>query len=265
MLGVPLVSAGQLLGVLHVGRLDDRPFTDEDASLLQVVGDRVAAATQTAPAGGRARRGRRCWNAASCRRRCPACDGLEFAARYIPTERHMVGGDWYDVFTLPSGELWIVVGDVAGHGLAGRGGDGPHPQRAPRVRHARTPAPGGARARRPQGRPLRDRHHRDRRVRGRVPAVRPCRRSRSPATHRRSSRSPERERRGAPDARRPPARGGDHATPAIHRPWSSSPVPSWRSTPMGSSSVAASRSSTGSSACAPPSRSTSPNMSRARS
>ena len=30
----------------------------------------------------------------------------------------MVGGDWYDVFTAPSGDLWIVVGDVAGHGLA---------------------------------------------------------------------------------------------------------------------------------------------------
>ena len=29
----------------------------------------------------------------------------------------MVGGDWYDVFTLPSGELGIVMGDVAGSGL----------------------------------------------------------------------------------------------------------------------------------------------------
>jgi serine phosphatase RsbU (regulator of sigma subunit) len=29
----------------------------------------------------------------------------------------VVGGDWYDVFELPSGELWVVVGDVAGHGL----------------------------------------------------------------------------------------------------------------------------------------------------
>ena len=30
----------------------------------------------------------------------------------------MVGGDWYDVFSLPSGELCVAVGDVAGSGLA---------------------------------------------------------------------------------------------------------------------------------------------------
>jgi serine phosphatase RsbU (regulator of sigma subunit) len=28
-----------------------------------------------------------------------------------------VGGDWYDVFTLPGGELGMVIGDVAGSGL----------------------------------------------------------------------------------------------------------------------------------------------------
>jgi phosphoserine phosphatase RsbU/P len=38
------------------------------------------------------------------------------AARYIPGSG-VVGGDWYDVFTLPSGELCVVMGDVAGSGL----------------------------------------------------------------------------------------------------------------------------------------------------
>jgi serine phosphatase RsbU (regulator of sigma subunit) len=28
-----------------------------------------------------------------------------------------VGGDWYDVFTLPTGELGVVIGDVTGSGL----------------------------------------------------------------------------------------------------------------------------------------------------
>jgi serine phosphatase RsbU (regulator of sigma subunit) len=39
------------------------------------------------------------------------------AVRYVPGEGK-VGGDWYDVFTLPSGQLCIVIGDVAGAGLA---------------------------------------------------------------------------------------------------------------------------------------------------
>jgi serine phosphatase RsbU (regulator of sigma subunit) len=47
----------------------------------------------------------------------PTCPGLELAARYVPAEGLAIGGDWYDVFTLPSGQLWIVVGDVAGHGI----------------------------------------------------------------------------------------------------------------------------------------------------
>jgi phosphoserine phosphatase RsbU/P len=38
------------------------------------------------------------------------------AARYV-TGDGAVGGDWYDVFVLPSGELCVVVGDVAGSGM----------------------------------------------------------------------------------------------------------------------------------------------------
>ncbi len=46
----------------------------------------------------------------------PAVAGAELAARYVPGDGG-VGGDWYDVFTLPSGELCVVMGDVAGSGL----------------------------------------------------------------------------------------------------------------------------------------------------
>ena len=46
----------------------------------------------------------------------PAAAGAQMAARYVPGAG-AVGGDWYDVFLLPSGQLGIVIGDVAGSGL----------------------------------------------------------------------------------------------------------------------------------------------------
>jgi anti-sigma regulatory factor (Ser/Thr protein kinase) len=49
--------------------------------------------------------------------RLPAVPGVEFAARYIPGDAGGLGGDWYDVFTLPSGRIGVVIGDVVGRGL----------------------------------------------------------------------------------------------------------------------------------------------------
>jgi serine phosphatase RsbU (regulator of sigma subunit) len=48
----------------------------------------------------------------------PRVPGFEFATRYVTAvDGRGAGGDWYDAFRLPSGEVWISVGDVAGHGL----------------------------------------------------------------------------------------------------------------------------------------------------
>ena len=44
---------------------------------------------------------RRC-SAACCPSALPATEGAEMAARYVPGAG-AVGGDWYDVFTLPLG------------------------------------------------------------------------------------------------------------------------------------------------------------------
>src|SRR5581483_2713861 len=48
MLGVPLVAGGKVIGVLHVGVLRHRTFTDEDVDLLQLAGDRAAIAIEHA-------------------------------------------------------------------------------------------------------------------------------------------------------------------------------------------------------------------------
>ena len=116
MLGVPLWSDDEVIGVLHVGRLREAAFTADETDLLEVAAERVAGAIQTrrlaieTAAAGMLERG-------LLPTRLPRLPGLEFAARYVPAENRMIGGDWYDAFTLPSGELWLVTGDVAGHGL----------------------------------------------------------------------------------------------------------------------------------------------------
>ena len=117
MLGVPLFAGKRVIGVLHVGRLDQRPFGTEDASLLQVVAERLAGAIQRTQLD-EERAAATLLERSLLLDKMPHCPGLEFAARYLTPEDRSVGGDWYDLFNLPSGELWIVVGDVAGHGLA---------------------------------------------------------------------------------------------------------------------------------------------------
>ena len=116
LLGVPLLAGGAVLGVLHVGTLTPRMFTEQDAQLLQMVADRAATAAQS-----RMSRAERAAAAVLQRTLLPAqppdIPGLEFASRYVPGHRGQVGGDWYDVFALPSGAVCLVVGDVVGHGL----------------------------------------------------------------------------------------------------------------------------------------------------
>ncbi|HJQ48154.1 MAG TPA: SpoIIE family protein phosphatase [Amycolatopsis sp.] len=114
--GVPLIVGGTVIGVLHVGSLSARRFTDEDVELLQQAGDLVALTIQ-------AHRSQAARAAATELQRSllptqlPAVPTLDFGARYVPGGESTVAGDWYDVFTLPSGWLGIVIGDVVGHDL----------------------------------------------------------------------------------------------------------------------------------------------------
>ena len=115
MLGAPLLLGDQVMGVMHVGRLVDNPFNAADEELLQVVAERVAGAVHSRQLAVE-RAAATLFERSLLPGRLPACAGLELAARYL-TPDEPVGGDWYDVFTLPGGQVWVVTGDVAGHGV----------------------------------------------------------------------------------------------------------------------------------------------------
>jgi serine phosphatase RsbU (regulator of sigma subunit) len=116
LVGVPLLVHGAVVGVLHVGTVHNRVFTADEAALLQLAADRAALGVQSLQS-------REDHAAAVALQRSlvpsalPGVRGAEVAARYVPGSGR-VGGDWYDVFVLPSGELGMVVGDVAGSGLS---------------------------------------------------------------------------------------------------------------------------------------------------
>jgi phosphoserine phosphatase RsbU/P len=115
LMGAPLRADGRVIGVLHVGTLSRRSFSSEDVDLLQLAADRAAVAVQAL-----AVRVDRAATAALQRSlmpsALPAVSRLEMAARFVPGSGN-VGGDWYDVFALPSGSVCAVIGDVTGTGL----------------------------------------------------------------------------------------------------------------------------------------------------
>lgn len=118
VLGLPLVLDRQLLGVLYVGTRTRRPFSEDDAALLQLVGDRVALAVD------RARRFEQERHIAETLQRSllpdqlPQIPGMDVAGRYLPAGAGMeVGGDWFDMFELGDGRVVLAMGDVVGRGV----------------------------------------------------------------------------------------------------------------------------------------------------
>lgn len=116
MAGVPITASGRVLGVLHVGSRTPRQFAADDIDLLRLVADRAGLAAQA-----RISRLERQTTVALQRSLLPArpprVPGFEVAVRYVPGTAVGVGGDWYDLFVLPSGHVGVVIGDVAGNGL----------------------------------------------------------------------------------------------------------------------------------------------------
>jgi serine phosphatase RsbU (regulator of sigma subunit) len=126
---VPLVSQGELIGLLNLGpRLSQQEYSADDRKLLSDL------ATQTAPAVRVAQLVRQQQQEAQERERIeqelrvarliqqtllpkalPELPGYDVAAYYQPARE--VGGDFYDFLELEDGRLGLVVGDVTDKGV----------------------------------------------------------------------------------------------------------------------------------------------------
>jgi serine phosphatase RsbU (regulator of sigma subunit)/anti-sigma regulatory factor (Ser/Thr protein kinase) len=128
-LAVPLVSQGELVGLLNLGpRLSDQDYSSDDRKLLN------ALAAQAAPALQVAQLVRRQEAEARSRERIeqelrvatliqqnflpkqlPDLPGWQVSAYYRPARE--VGGDFYDFVELTDGQIGVVIGDVTDKGV----------------------------------------------------------------------------------------------------------------------------------------------------
>jgi serine phosphatase RsbU (regulator of sigma subunit)/anti-sigma regulatory factor (Ser/Thr protein kinase) len=128
-LAVPLVSQGELIGVLNLGpRLSEQEYSSDDRKLLDDLAAQAAPALrigqlvreQEAEAAMRQRFEQELEVAHLIQqhflpKKLPEVPGWQIAAYYRPARE--VGGDFYDVIPLPDGRIGLVVGDVTDKGV----------------------------------------------------------------------------------------------------------------------------------------------------
>ena len=120
LIGVPLLADEEVTGVLVAGVNPPRGFNEEDLTLLRLAAERVGLAIAHARVYEREHRIAETLQRSLLPDRLPQLPGLEVAARYLPAAAEAeVGGDWYDVIPIAGGAVGLVMGDVAGKGLAG--------------------------------------------------------------------------------------------------------------------------------------------------
>ncbi len=126
---VPLISQGELIGTLNLGkRLSDQPYSSDDRKLLGGLAAQVAPAIrlaqlveqQEAEAQERERIEQELRVAALIQqtllpKSLPALTGWEIDAYYRPARA--VGGDFYDFISMTDGRMALVVGDVTDKGV----------------------------------------------------------------------------------------------------------------------------------------------------
>lgn len=126
ILVVPLICQQQLLGVLSLSQqANERSWTPEDVQLIEAVSEQAALAIAQAKLYQQtqlqAQQMREELDVARqiqnnlLRQSWPEIEGVRVQAYCYPARE--VGGDFFEVYVHPQGDIWLAVGDVSGKGV----------------------------------------------------------------------------------------------------------------------------------------------------
>ncbi len=126
---VPLVSQGELVGLLNLGpRLSDQEYSSDDRKLLDALAAQAAPALQVAQLVRRQEAEARSRERIEQELRVATMIQQNFLPKQLPDlpgwhvsayyrSAREVGGDFYDFIDLPGGQIGIVIGDVTDKGV----------------------------------------------------------------------------------------------------------------------------------------------------
>jgi PAS domain S-box-containing protein len=116
---VPLVARGVMLGMAAFCRAENpEPYDEDDLRLVSDLASRAAVHIDNARLYTHEHTTAITLQRSLLPRHIPSVAGLDIAYRYQPASQAAeVGGDWFDVIALDGGQVALVVGDVAGHGI----------------------------------------------------------------------------------------------------------------------------------------------------
>jgi len=116
---VPLLGATAVRGTLNLCMDAGRSFAAADVDFFQELAQRMAPAIANAELFERERLVARSFQDAALPAALPRVPGFAFHAIYEAGKAEaLVGGDWYDAFSLADGRIVVSIGDVAGSGLS---------------------------------------------------------------------------------------------------------------------------------------------------
>ncbi len=118
-LAVPVVSRrAEVLGGLFFGHAQPGVFSEQHEQMVAAIAGHTAVALENARLYEREHNVAVTLQRAVLPEQLPDTDAVSLAGVYLPGTKHTeVGADWYDALELPSGQLALAVGDVAGHDL----------------------------------------------------------------------------------------------------------------------------------------------------